>query len=154
MKSHLKDFEQSNSMAHKTSWLVGAIELVKKYNGRDSVFYHTLSANDFYIQASSIEDKTVIRDKLDQKEKFIKLTFEQAIKHIEENGLNSNFNEMDKMIPEKSNFLSSKSNLELWQLLIPVAIFLLGAGFAAGYYWNIIISYWHDTPPPQSLFYK
>ena len=69
MKSHLKDFEQSNSMAHKTSWLVGAIELVKKYNGRDSVFYHTLSANDFYIQASSIEDKTVIRDKLDQKEK-------------------------------------------------------------------------------------
>ena len=83
MKSHLKDFEQSNSMAHKTSWLVGAIELVKKYNGRDSVFYHTLSANDFYIQASSIEDKTVIRDKLDQKEKFIKLTFEQAIKHIE-----------------------------------------------------------------------
>ncbi|MBL0281531.1 MAG: hypothetical protein IPQ11_14515 [Bacteroidetes bacterium] len=112
-----------------------------------------MSANDFYIQASSIEDKTVIRDKLDQKEKFIKLTFEQAIKHIEENGLNSN---LMKWINDtrKSNFLSSKSNLELWQLLIPVAIFLLGAGFAAGYYWNIIISYWHDTHPPQSLFYK
>lgn len=65
------------------------------------------------------------------------------------NKLNNDILPVNEVIlkKEKKNFLSDKSNLELWRIIISVTLFMIGIGFAAGYKWNIIISWWHETHP-------